>query len=528
MNTNLHLYDRDRPWHAYLADSYWGGDRYRNPSSPTLGVQRIIRYELAVVDSGPNAGKEEMTERSLGTFQSYLVPHDGETVEGFRRRVGLGAYLNVVGPIVDTYTGSVTARVERDLGPLGDYLVDLDGQGGDWAQHVKEAARWACVHGVVATVLDAPAENPARNAAEERALGVGLRAVLVVPTAWAWLDVDLRGSVTEFAFADQAQADPTAIAQRVRVYVYDREGWRVYQHDASTAQGLTAQRGAICSGTPVASGQHPAGVRGRVPVVFAFHRRDSSSRAPRGASLIADAADLARQAYNVLSGAEESIRKTLFPFLAVPTKGSGAAQLEPEVAVKLGPSSPFPYSSDTGQPAWIDGPTGSIAAAREHALFLLAMALRFAGLEAALDPSHSPESGKALQVRSRGFEARAQELAGSMASYERQALDLAGAFLAIQQRASVQYGKRFTLPDASEDLDRAVTVLKDVASLLGPGGVEASVRQALSAALSLSDDELAKVMAEVRAKLAPKPVPVEPPAANPEQPAGAAAPAGGA
>jgi hypothetical protein len=71
--------------------------------------------------------------------------------------------------------------------------------------------------------------------------------------------------------------------------------------------------------------------------------------------------------------------------------------------------------------------------------------------------------------------------------------------------AVVQYPKRFTLPDESEDLDRAITLLEKLGSKLGPEGTLYAIKQAVSAALSLSDEDLSEVMDEVEAKLAESP-----------------------
>jgi hypothetical protein len=53
------------------------------------------------------------------------------------------------------------------------------------------------------------------------------------------------------------------------------------------------------------------------------------------------------------------------------------------------------------------------------------------------------------------------------------------------------------------DLERALSLLREVGSKLGPEGFTLAMRQALDAALSLSDDELGCVLDEVRARLAP-------------------------
>lgn len=545
----IRTYDKHRDWLTYLFDAYWGGHRWRSPSSPTLGTARIIALrEVSITgDDGKPTGTTDLRPTVIGERRTYLVQHDGESAESFDRRIQLAAYVNMVQPVVDTYADSVTARVSRDLGEIAPYVADLDGNGGGWQQHVEGVARWSAVFGMYAVLFDAPRAPTARTRAEEIAAakaGEGITAVCIPPTAWAWVDVDQRGRVQEFAYVD-APYQTTDAVEEVTLWRWNAEGWELHTittgGGATRGAGTTALLGGAGAGAAGGIGEYgklralmgsetirdsgplPSRLAGRVPVVISYYRRDDSVRWPQGVSLIEDAADLCRQVFNLLSSAEEQIRKTAFAFLSIPT-ADRTGGLNPDVQVKVGADNALPHPAEAGPPQWVQPKSETTQEIRAHAVFLLALVLRLAGLEATADSTSAAESGVALRIRSRGFEARAARFAQQMAAYETRALALvsqmlglpvagaAGALEPVELEGegeelpeapyAVTYPKRFTLPDSSEDLERALSLLREVGSKLGPEGFTLAMRQALDAALSLSDDELACVLDEVRARLA--------------------------
>jgi hypothetical protein len=206
-------FDATRGTHMFLSDAYYGGERWREPRASTISTTSLVAYEVQRSEDG---GEERISEVRGKSFQSYLVPFVGESETTFARRRALAVYVNLVQPIVDAYTDSVTGQVSRDLGDLGDALKRLDGRGMSYAQLVTETARWSAVHGVMAVIVDAPRDNPAKTRAEERALGVGLRAIMVPPESWAWIVFDDdTGELAEFAYVDPPRQEPEATAQSV-------------------------------------------------------------------------------------------------------------------------------------------------------------------------------------------------------------------------------------------------------------------------------------------------------------------------
>lgn len=508
---DLHFFDSLRGHALFVADAYKGSPAWENPSSATLGTAVLYGYRVATIESGDNAGREVVVEVANGTVRSYLVPWPAETLANFERRRSLAVYVNLVEPVVDAYVDAIVPRVTRSLGPVEQYLQNLDGDGQAWGELVNDVAVAAALDGVTACVIDAPVANPAQNRAEELEMGIGLRATVVPVASWAWMRVDHDGRVEEFAYVDAPTVDPTATAQCVRIYVWNADGCSVFEHSLAPSQKLADARNTIVAGTPV-RGPLPLNPRlkGRLPVVFAYHRR-VRTRAPSGKSLAASPAMIGRQVYQILSMVEDTQRRAP-PFLNVPTASKGGG-LEPKKIARLGPDNALDGPPEGGAPSWITFPSESLADLRAHAVFLIGTAFRTAGLELQADTSAQVQSGEALRVRSRDFEARAHKFAQNLAAFERKALDVVAMLLdADRTQVTTTYPQRYVLADTSELLASAMLFMQAFGENIGPMATAEVVKQALNAALTLDEAQINALMLEfeARANGAPPPPPPAP------------------
>lgn len=506
MTAALATFDAERERWAFLADSYWGGSRYRDPSAPTLGSARLSwKVRTAITVDGQPTGGYQLSEVSARR-NTYLVPHDGESDADFDARIALGAYVNLVAPIVKAYAEGCTARVHRDLGPLAPYADDVDRRGAAWGELAEDAARWAALYGLVFAVADAPRAAGLRTRADEAAAGARPYVVLVHPPAVAWVACDDAGRITEFAYTDAPYrpTDRTGRTCEVRVRIWRADcddapgGWEVRAGSVDATASLAGQATGL---RLVDAGPLPPALRGEVPVTWLAYERDGAAVTPAGISLADDAADIARLIFNQLSWISEIHRKAAFPFLAIPMAATGG-QLDAATAAKVGPSQGLGFNSAAGAPQWIQPSSDSTRELRDHALFLFALALRTAGLEVAADQSAQVQSGEALRLRSRDFESRAARFARNLQRWELRTLRVLAALAGYPDAdVCVTYPKRFTLPDLSEDLNRALALLSSPVEL-GAKLKVAAIRQAADAALSLSDEALEEALADVAELLA--------------------------
>lgn len=496
-------YDRARARHTFQRDAYLGGDAFRRPSRTVLSTAYAWTYSLS------SDGQQLSGVRR--PYTTYLIAHAAESDTSFEERLQRACYLNLVAPIVDSYAEGVTARVDRDVPDSYGPMADVDGRGSAWGEHVEEMARWACLYGYCAAVYDTPAANPARTRAEELAAGIGPRVIVVQPLAWAWVATDPSGRVLEFAYVEHSVADETSgpgadgalytdVTLRVWTLCGGPDGqtpeWQVRRGRVAGGQSVVQQRRGLAV---VERGPLPAALAGELPVVFAFYKRDSASRFPVGHGVADDACDIARSIYNSLSEEDELHSKAGFPFLAIP-KGQGSG-LEPETRVAIGPGRGLTYEAGAGAPQWVQPSSESSKELRESVVFRAAMAFRLAGIEVATDQSGQAESGVALRVRARGFEARAARFAQAMSRYEQSGLALWAKLCGAREPAKVAYAKRFTLPDATEDLAAALQLLTQSPIELGVEAKVALVRRCLDAVLSLPDEQLTAMVDEIRSML---------------------------
>jgi hypothetical protein len=511
---SLHAFDAARGYSLFCADAYEGGRAWDFPSSPTLGQATLYGYRVATVTTmvdGVPGTQEAVIEHALGTVRTYLVPWPGETESNFARRRSLAIYINLVEPIVDAYCDAICPRVTRQLGAAEQYLQSLDGDGQSWSDLVGSVALQAALDGVTAVLIDAPKENPAQTRAEEVELGIGLRATVIPLASWAWMKLGDDGCVEEFAYVDAPANDPTSMVQRVKLWVWRAAekpdapgeaagpgGWTLYETQVAAGMVLSELGGkASGRGRVIRTGALNPALAGRIPIVFAYHRRVRTSRTPRGKSLAASPAAIGRQIYQLLSQIEDTQRRAP-PFLSVPTAAKGG--LEPETSAKVGPDVALPAPEGAGAPAWVTFPSESLQDLRAHALFLVGLAFRVSGLEIQSDASAQVQSGEALRVRSRDFEARASKFAANLYDFERRAFGVVAALLGIDRSTiTATYPKRYVLGDPSELLAAAMLLVQSFGERMGAEAWRETIRQALNAALTLDESKLNELVAEARA-----------------------------
>ncbi len=498
-------YDSRRGGWTFLADAYRGGFAWANPSVSTLSTASLAWRAQVIVEGGGSVAKD-----FSGARTSYLVPFPAEDERSFDLRRALATYVNPVQLIVDAYAEGCTGNVKRQHSDgLGVILEDIDLRGNSWGEHVEDKARWSAVYGIVATVIEAPKKNPAKSRREEIASGVRPYAIVVHPTAWAWVDTDEFGRVTEFAYVDQPyKSDLSGVGVAmsrtitVRVYIAACEehpagAWQIRKGTigvGGASGGIESQRGSFSE--IVDEGELDSRLNGAIPVRFLAYQRDTTSRYPLGNSLVEDAAHLARCIYNKRSWEQQIAREAGFPVLMIPT-GKTGGQLDPTTTIALGTSRGVGYDSTTGAPNWAQPSAEWAKDLRESSGEDFQFALRSAGLELAANASASAQTAEALQIKSRDYEKRAARFARNLQRDEVACLKLIALLAGEPEDAiTVTYPNRFTLPDMAGDLDRALKLLAAPFEIGKSARIEAQM-QAINAAVTLSDEKQGEVRDEL-------------------------------
>lgn len=493
----IETYDNERDHWRFLRDAHLGGRFWSVPSSTVLGSATLSWHTMNADGTRTDYSR---------VMNSYLVAHEGESDRQFIARWSMSPYVNIVSTVVKAYADGCTSHVSRQLEPLGTFIENVNRRGQSWAEFADRTATWTAVYGITACIVDAPSVSvEGLTESQRQAKGIAPYCVSIHPSAWAWIECDEDGTVVEFAYVDQPYKSTASsnTAQRIslRVWKADRVddagkmipgSWSACSVSVANGQTISGSRDSM---KVVKGGPLPAQCGGKIPVTFAYFDCDDSQVCPQGISLIADVADIGKSIYNILSWAHEILRKTGFPFLAIPMKSTGG-QLDSGTAAKIGPGNGLGFDSNTGAPSWIQPSAESTQELRVHCIFLFQWALRSVGLELAADQSAQVSSGEALRIRSRDFESRAQKFARNMQRWETATLDLLARMGGVPEseieKISVAYPKRITLPDQTEDLARAIQLLTMPVEI----GAEAralAVIQAVDAALSLPDDKLSEI-----------------------------------
>jgi hypothetical protein len=468
----------------YLA-SYQGGRNYRNPPASTLATAKIYSTQY-------DTDSKESYQTVKRSYTSYLIAHPAEKEAEFEARTQFAAPVSICAPIVDAYANSVTANVKREYGKLAPFTGDVDFDGTPLDEQMENFARDFCIFGFSYAVLDTDNVTP--------------KVFHVPPTNVAWVTTDDFGRIEEFAWINDAvySWDVAPTAQRLIVRCVNKDGWSIREGTVDLGGNATIADQKHLFATIQQTPLQPE-LEGELPVVVGYYERDTSITTPLGLSLIADTAHIARQIYNTLSWCSNIHQKTMIPILVMPVKRTGG-QLPPNLAKEVGTDRALVTDSEAGNPGFISPSTEPSKELREHCIFLAQWAFKLQGLTLAADTSTQIQSGASLRTQAREFESKAKKFANKMQRFEMRVLHLFSKLAGINPADSevqITYPKRFTLPDMSENIANALSVIGVSASGIDIGldsKIEA-VKQLLSSAFTLSDDALEILMKDVRASM---------------------------
>ena len=474
----------------YFLDFFKGGESLINPSSP--------RYASAILSVRTLADDNSVLHRTQNV-SSYLIPFEGESDYDFKRRQGRSFYFNLVSQVINAYSDAVTSKVSRNFGALEPFVnSNVDYRESTWSEFVNQNAKFTALFGVTATYVDYSVPENVTSLGDLISVGAGPKTILINPIQFAWVIVSPYGEVEEFAWFENSSA-PTANNERqVCIRVVNKQGWYIVDSAVNVTSMESSLQSIANSGKITTQGTHPASLNGKLPVVFNFYDRDYTASYPVGKSLVNDLVDVARAVYNYNSSIE-NIHQSTFPILTIPLARSGGV-MPPKTEMAVGSQNALPYDSETGTPNYIAPPSDPARELREHISFVIRHAYQQLGLTLTLDAGAQIQSGEALKIRSREFESYASMFASNMLKFETKVLEIFKLYLGlVDEEYSITYPKTFSIPQTKEDLDNAKTLI-DV-SFLSNSGKVAALRQMLTVALSLPEDQLNTVIEESTVKL---------------------------
>jgi hypothetical protein len=462
----------------YIQDFFKGGDHLMNPSSTGYGKTSLT---VRTLDSDNNV------HASTRALNSYLIPFDAESVEDFLKRQNRTFYFNLVSQVVNAYSDSVTSKVSRDFDTLEPFVnSNVDFRESTWSEFVASNAKFTALFGFTATYVDYVVPEGVNTLGGIIEQDAGPKCILINPLQFAWVVVSAKGEVEEFAWYESAEDTGSANVKAVSIRVVNRKGWKIVQGALNVVNLGKGMADLVVT----LEGDHPTSLKGKLPVVFNFYDRDYTASYPLGKSLVNDLVDVARAVYNYNSMVSD-IHKGTFPILTVPLARTGGV-MPPKTEIAVGSANALPYDSETGTPNYISPSSEPSRELREHTSYIIRTAYQQLGLTLTLDSSAQIQSGEALKIRSREFESYASKFASNMLKFESKVLDLFNMYLGLQAKYSIAYPKTFSIPQTKEDFENAKGLL-DVSFISNEGKV-AALKQMISVALSLSDEEMGSVL----------------------------------
>lgn len=378
----------------------------------------------------------------------YLLRHPFESLENYNRRKEIAYFYNYCAPIIDLFTSYLTKdQPKRSYGDLSKEVVpprqpktlfdsfwwDVDFEGTNFEQFMREAQRYASVYGMVSIIIDKPAITVETQA---EALEQDIRPYLSIITPenildWKYIRLP-NGKMT---------LDMIKINEGDGQYrIWTREGWEAWS--------ITKKDKAPIS---MGSGTHDLG---KIPIVDLYNKKSLIRRV--GVSEIQDIADINKNIYYFCSDAKEIIENTAFPMLAMPEDKTAVE----DETVKVGSTNILNFDPDAsnGKPEWLEPPHSSLAEIREwiqqDAQEMVRIA-KMGGLRNT-ETSVQPWSGVSIEAQERQLYSSLAEKASNAEQAELDILNLYAAWEETTFTGNIEYSRSFATRDLTTSLTNAI------------------------------------------------------------------------
>ena len=378
---------------------------------------------------------------NLEMLRRYMN-EDQQPGQQYAQRLDYTALENSCKLVVDTYKAFLFRTLPvRALGNLNklpyteDFINDVDLDGTDIDQFMKEANSIAMIYGHAWVLVDKPSTTSAITLEQEIAQGIRPYAQLISPENildWSWVRVNGR-YVLDYLKQKEYEDEKSLV---VRVWTNET----ICRYEMGKEDNAQLK---LLEEIPNAIGQIP----------FAMIKANPSHTRGIGNSDLADVAKIQQAIFNLMSEAEQAIRISGHPSLvktASTDAAAGAGAIITMDETLPGELKPFllqPSSSN------IDA---IIKVLKEHQTMIMKMT----HLEAVVGQKTVAKSGVALQTEFSMLNTRLGDKADSLERLEHKIWDLFQIWTGVQadDEFLVEYKKKFDLRDENNDLANYKTV----------------------------------------------------------------------
>jgi len=367
---------------------------------------------------------------------------DQQPGQQYAQRLDYTALENSCKLVVDTYKAFLFRTLPvRALGNLNklpyteDFINDVDLDGTDIDQFMKEANSIAMIYGHAWVLVDKPATERAITLEQEIAQGIRPYAQLISPENildWSWTRVNGR-YVLDYLKQKEHEDEKLLV-----VRVWTNETICRYELDKDDDGQLK-----LVEEIPNAIGQIP----------FAMIKANPSHTRGIGNSDLADVAKIQQAIFNLMSEAEQAIRISGHPSLvktASTDAAAGAGAIITMDETLPGELKPFLLQPSSAN---IDA---IIKVLKEHQTMIMKMT----HLEAVVGQKTVAKSGVALQTEFSMLNTRLGDKADSLERLEHKIWDLFQVWTGVvaDEDFLIEYKKKFDLRDENNDLANYKTV----------------------------------------------------------------------
>ena len=380
----------------------------------------------------------------------YLLRHPFESLENYKRRKDIAYFYNYCAPIIDLFTSYLTKdQPQRSYGKLSsDEVVpprkpktlfdsfwwDVDFNGTNFEQFMREAQRYASIYGMVSIIVDKPTLK-VKTQAEALKQDIRPYVTIIIPeNILDWKYVRLPNG--------KMALDMIKIKEGEGQYrIWTRTSWESWE--VPKANHAPKKTG---------SGEHGLG---QIPIVDLYNKKSLIRRV--GVSEIQDIADINKNIYYFCSDAKEIIENTAFPMLTVPEEKGGGDEEEQAV----GPKNILTFDPElpNSKPEWLEPPHSSLQEIREwiqqDAQEMVRIA-KMGGLRNT-ETSVQPWSGVSIEAQERQLYSSLAEKASNAEQAELDILNLYAKWEETSFEGKIEYSRTFATRDLTISLNNAIS-----------------------------------------------------------------------